>query len=229
MRWRDPKDQPSGELLIVSPHDLEARLSKKRDTSWSGYKVHVTETCEPDRLHLIEHVETTASTVTDEQIVSMIHVGLKAEDLLPSEHLVDNGYVDSARLAESRTGYGVDLVGPAPADTSSQAREGKGFDAGSFSVDWEAEDCHLSWGREECRLEPDTRPARQGCHPRASAARSAQTARAPRTWGAPYAAPQAAARGITGSKGKATDGGVLGAVRGTRRGCRHSNCAGADT
>ena len=30
------------------PYDPEARYSTKREVEWVGYKVHLTETCEPD-------------------------------------------------------------------------------------------------------------------------------------------------------------------------------------
>jgi Transposase DDE domain len=36
---------PPGHLKIISPYDTDARYSIKRDTGWSGYKVHFTETC----------------------------------------------------------------------------------------------------------------------------------------------------------------------------------------
>jgi transposase len=37
---------PPGHLKIISPYDLDARYSIKRDTGWGGYKVHFTETCD---------------------------------------------------------------------------------------------------------------------------------------------------------------------------------------
>jgi hypothetical protein len=45
MRWRVAKDLPPAPQLICTPYDVEARFSKKRDTSWVGYKVHLTMTC----------------------------------------------------------------------------------------------------------------------------------------------------------------------------------------
>jgi transposase len=53
---------PPGERLIQSPYDLEARYSRKRETEWKGYKVHLSETCDGDQPHLITHVETTPAT-----------------------------------------------------------------------------------------------------------------------------------------------------------------------
>ncbi|MET8704749.1 transposase, partial [Kitasatospora sp. NPDC004723] len=53
VRRRDPKDRPPGAKRMVTPYDVEARGSVKRDILWDGYKVHVTETCEPDTPNLV--------------------------------------------------------------------------------------------------------------------------------------------------------------------------------
>jgi len=52
---------PSAEQ-ICSPYDPDARYSTKRDTAWVGYKVQVTETCNPacKGPHVITNVETIA-------------------------------------------------------------------------------------------------------------------------------------------------------------------------
>ncbi len=63
----------------------------KRGVFWNGYKVHLTETCEPDRPNLITHVATTDSTVQDVRLVAPIHAHLAERDLLPDRHLVDAG------------------------------------------------------------------------------------------------------------------------------------------
>ncbi|HEY3228249.1 MAG TPA: hypothetical protein VGJ87_03455, partial [Roseiflexaceae bacterium] len=44
LRWRTAEDLPPAPLLISSPYDPDARYGKKRDTEWTGYKVHLTET-----------------------------------------------------------------------------------------------------------------------------------------------------------------------------------------
>ena len=62
LRWRTGEELPPGELLIQSPYDVEARYSNKRSIQWTGYKVHLTETCDLDQPRLITNVETTAST-----------------------------------------------------------------------------------------------------------------------------------------------------------------------
>ena len=42
-RLRSDTDLPPAARLIGSPYDADARLSTKRDTTWNGYKVHLTE------------------------------------------------------------------------------------------------------------------------------------------------------------------------------------------
>ncbi len=148
VRWREVDDLPPAGLLIVSPYDVEARTGNKREKRWVGYKVHITETCDDDTPHLITHVETTSATATDEASLEPIHQALKERDLLPTEHLVDAGYVDSARLVASKEQYEVRLVGPLPDDSSWQAQAGKGYAAGCFAVDWEAQKVRCPAGQQ---------------------------------------------------------------------------------
>jgi transposase len=44
VRWRSNEDIPPPARYISSPYDDEARYSKKRSTTWVGYKVHLSET-----------------------------------------------------------------------------------------------------------------------------------------------------------------------------------------
>jgi transposase len=60
VRWRtEAEGIPPSALFISSPYDVEVRYAKKHTTTWVGYKVHLTESCEDDAPHLITHVETT--------------------------------------------------------------------------------------------------------------------------------------------------------------------------
>lgn len=138
VRWRNTEDLPPAARMINSPHDVEARYSVKRGTAWTGYKVHLTETCDPDRPHLITHVETTPATTQDWHLATVIHAGLAGKGLLPREHLLDAGYVDSGVLVASQTAHDVEVVGPVPLDNHWQARAGQGFAVACFVVDWEA-------------------------------------------------------------------------------------------
>ena len=76
---------PSSAQLINSPYDLEARFSRKRTTTWVGYKVHLTKTCEADQPHLLTQVATTVSTEADSTTLPQIQQGLADRSLLPSQ------------------------------------------------------------------------------------------------------------------------------------------------
>ncbi len=57
VRWRTPVEGfPTSLLMVASPYDLDVHYAKKRSTTWIGYKVHLTETCDEERPHLITHV-----------------------------------------------------------------------------------------------------------------------------------------------------------------------------
>lgn len=89
--WREKKEEPSGSKKVMSPHDQQVRVSKKRDVTWVGYKVHLTETCDTDSPNLITQVETTVSTLYDAPALTIIQEDLQAHHRLPAVHLVDGG------------------------------------------------------------------------------------------------------------------------------------------
>jgi transposase len=139
MQWRSEADLPPASLMINSPYDVEARYSAKRSTTWTGYKVHLTETCDEASPHLITHVVTTPATTTDVETPQLIHAALAAKELLPAEHLVDAGYVDAEILVGSQTEHQVEVIGPVATDHSWQARAQTGFEVACFAIDWEAQ------------------------------------------------------------------------------------------
>jgi hypothetical protein len=59
---------------------------------------------------------------------------------------VDTGFVDAELILESKSEYGVELFGPVRGDYQWQAREGQGFAAGDFSIDWERQQAHCPGG-----------------------------------------------------------------------------------
>ena len=83
IHWRSNDDIPSATTFINSPYDQEARYGKKRETRWTGYKIHLTEACEENLPHLITHVATTAAPITDEAMTETIHQDLRASRSLP--------------------------------------------------------------------------------------------------------------------------------------------------
>jgi len=121
LEWRTADELPPSALLIRSPYDVDARYSKKRQTEWTGYKVHLTETCEEDLPSLITNVETTDATTTDYAMTPVIQAHLTQRDLAPGEHLVDTGYMRADHLVTSRA-QGIDLVGPVTLEKSWQAQ-----------------------------------------------------------------------------------------------------------
>ena len=137
LRWRGKGELPPGALAIGSPYDTQARYGIKRGMGWRGYKAHFTETCEPDRPHLIVHVATTMAATADVDTVAARHTDLASADLLPDEHLVDAGYVSVDHILAARANHNVDLIGPLPPDSGWQARGEGGFDLSRFRIDWD--------------------------------------------------------------------------------------------
>jgi transposase len=184
---------PSPAGLIASPYDPQARYSTKRGMEWVGYKVQLTETCDPDLPSLIVNVETTPATTPDDNILAAVHASLAKRDLLPSEHLVDKGYTDSRVLVDSRRRFGVEVVGPVADDPSWQAREGKGFDKSAFLIDWERRVVTCPAGKHSLSWLPNTYPkngmvfearfARKDCTPCPLRAQCTKAKREPRIIG----------------------------------------------
>ena len=141
MRWREGNDLPPGGQRLASPYDLDARYGVKRGAGWTGYKVHLTETCEPDMPHLIINVETTNATTDDVEMTQTIHQHLAKRRLTPGEHAVDAGYVSVGHILAARDDHGITLLGPVGADTT-QARRGAGqepaLSQAAFRIDWDA-------------------------------------------------------------------------------------------
>src|SRR2546430_2132721 len=102
IRWRSNEHIPPASRLISSPYDTQPHMSIKRDTVWTGYKAHLTETCDDTLPHLITHVETTPAPTQDIEMTNVIHEELEHKQLLPSEHLMDTGYVDGKHIVTDR-------------------------------------------------------------------------------------------------------------------------------
>ncbi|MBN2257593.1 MAG: IS1182 family transposase [Anaerolineaceae bacterium] len=138
-RWRREEEMPAHTERIVSPHDPEMRYSCKRETEWGGYKVHFTETCDPDSPHLITNVETGNAAAPDSQMTTIIHQHLAENQRLPQDHLVDRGYLNSAELVAAQARYQVRLVGHVAQDHSWQAQAQQGYALAAFEIHWETQ------------------------------------------------------------------------------------------
>src|SRR5229473_1052371 len=139
VRWRDGP-AVSNEQRIVSPYDPEARSSRKRDSVWLGFKVHLTETCDQDPScpHLITHVETTVATLQDSEVLAPIGEQLRTKDLAPAEHYVDQAYPSGPELLRQAR-LGTQIIGPVGQDPSWQQREQTGYAVSDFALDWHAQ------------------------------------------------------------------------------------------
>ena len=106
---------------------LPDRWAARRDSSsWLGYKLHITETCDDappcscrpagdgarDREHgqgcahlvfpnLITNVATTDATVTDNQMTEAVQDALAARNLAPGRHYADSGYASAALVVSA--------------------------------------------------------------------------------------------------------------------------------
>jgi transposase len=145
-RWRTVAELPPVGERLQSPYDPEMHYSTKRQMEWSGYKVHVTETCDDDAAHLVTHVKTCPAMQQDMTSTAEIHDCLAAKDLLPAEHFVDSAYVDAGLLVESQRDHGVSLEGPVRGVANQYARA-KGYEQHHFAIDWEREQATCPRGK----------------------------------------------------------------------------------
>ena len=72
-------------------------------------------------------------------MTSVIHEHLAANDHLPSEHMMDSGYLDAGELVAAQAAHRVSLVGPVPPDHSWQAQASQDYASACFAIDWVAE------------------------------------------------------------------------------------------
>ena len=136
--WRGAEQGlPPARSRLVSPYDLDVRYAEKRGKGWTGYKVHLSETChEPDAAgrrpapNLITNTETTPAPVTDVEMTEPVHDALARRGLTPGEHAADTGYASADLLLAARA-RGITLLAPVPPDSSPQARSG-GYAAAMF-------------------------------------------------------------------------------------------------
>ncbi len=122
VRFKTNQEVSQAEEQVESPYDPEARYRGKNGMHWTGYMVHVSETCDENSVHLITHVHTTPADVHEAMCTESIHKALADKGLSPQEHLVDAGYVSAEHLVSSRVHYGIDLVGPARRNPTWQTR-----------------------------------------------------------------------------------------------------------
>lgn len=146
VRFRANRDLPPAAEGIESPYDVEARYRHKRDTQWTGYMVHVSETCEPTAPHLLTHVHTTPATVHEAQCTTPIQQALVDKDVAPREHLVDAAYISSELLVYSRDKQDILLRGPTRPSQGWQTQVEGAYTLEQFAVDWDQQQVRCPQG-----------------------------------------------------------------------------------
>ncbi|MEU0820367.1 IS1182 family transposase [Streptomyces mirabilis] len=153
-READKDGLPPGRVRLTSPYDLDARYGTKEDLHWTGYKLHISEVCQPPRPddgaprpgrrarpaipNVITHVATTDATVPDVKLVEPVHQALAGRGVLPAEHYLDSGYASAELIVGARATFGIALVTPLLTGTSRQYRENAGYQREAFAIDWDA-------------------------------------------------------------------------------------------
>lgn len=135
----------TGKEKIQTPHDPEARYSTKRDKSWTGYKVHVTETAnEKGEVNFVTDITTTNACERDSETLQQIQQNLEERSLKPEQQFVDKGYTTGDNLADS-VENDISLMG----EVSELNNDGL-FTADEFTIDYQAKTATCPAGCTSC-------------------------------------------------------------------------------
>ena len=148
---------PPAHVKISSPYDGDARWGAKKDLTWLGYKLHISETCDDPpacgcppapaahgrcahdvRPNLVTCVMTTRATVCDTEMTTPVSTALHGRNLAPGRHYLDTGYGSALSILDAARLAGITLVTPLRADGSRQARARSGYDLTAFAIDYGA-------------------------------------------------------------------------------------------
>jgi transposase len=151
VHWRDGPAVRNQDR-VVSPYEIDARASRKRETVWTGYKVHVVETCHQDRARpsLIVEVQTTPATTQDvSQTLSLLE-GVQARGIQAGEVLLDQGYL-SGEILNKAAHAGHRLLGPVPGGNGWQTRVAGAITVADFVIDEQAHEAMCPKGERSRR------------------------------------------------------------------------------
>jgi len=145
MAVRLRKQCVNGKDKIQTPHDPEARYSTKRDNSWTGYKMHVTETAnDKGEVNFITDVVTTNACERDNETLPQIQENIEKRHVNPEQQYADKAYVTGNNLASSQK-HGIKLMGEA-----SELDNNGLFTADEFSMDYETKTATCPAGCTSC-------------------------------------------------------------------------------
>ena len=137
VRFKTNRELPPAAEGIESPYDVETRYRHKRDTAWTGYMVHVSETCEPTAPHLLTHVHTTPATVHEAQCTIPIQQALIEKEIPPRDHFVDAASISAELLVDSRDDQGIALRGPTRPSQGWQTQVEGAYIIDQFIIDFD--------------------------------------------------------------------------------------------
>jgi transposase len=139
------KQCANGKEKIQTPHDPEAHYSTKRGKSWTGYKMHVTETAnDKGEVNFITDVVTTNACDRDNETLPQIQENIEKRNLNPDQQFTDKAYITGNNLANSQD-HGIKLMGEA-----SQLANNGLFTADDFIIDHETKTATCPAGCTSC-------------------------------------------------------------------------------
>jgi len=149
-----PAKRPTGRDVIETPHESEARRAVKREQSWVGYKMQVTETCDENAPHLIVDLEPTEALANDSPELRNVQARLEKQGTLPGEQQVDQGYMSGENLVKSAE-LGIQLLGVPLGDTQGPP----GFRQADFQIDEVAQQATCPDGQKSATWSARAHPA----------------------------------------------------------------------
>lgn len=106
------REKPQGDEIISSPHNTEARYTRKGKQTVCGQKGFLTESCgEENKTQFITDIETTPATTADVTELPNIQDRLEESQMKPDEQYGDAGFVNGKTILESQA-KGILLEGP---------------------------------------------------------------------------------------------------------------------
>ena len=134
-----------------SPYDDEATYRRRSGKEWTGYMVHLSETCDEEQPRVVTHVDTTTADVHEARRTAGIHKALSKKGLAPGMHLTDSAYIDAGHLVSAEEQHGIRMIGPTRKNPSWQARANReaggsdkqvsggqvAYTTDQFEIDWQ--------------------------------------------------------------------------------------------
>jgi transposase len=113
------RDKPEGDEIVSTPHNTDARYTRKRDQKVCGQKGFLTETCDEDnQTQFITDVEVRSATTADSTELSNIQDRLDVGQMKPEEQYGDAGFVNGTTIIVSEK-KGIALEGPSSGHSQS--------------------------------------------------------------------------------------------------------------